>query len=273
MVNHILAKVSRNFYKLISDETLFESISFSSEVFVEYNSNHNLDEDCWFKISNFKAKTFCLDILKSDFDSKLYEELSKDQFGNIKFILSIQDENYFFQKVTPSLFIKKKFLCFGEVAQLEESSNILVINNVPDAIYFKTEDVLIFKKLSSISSIFKGIDVLYKEATKAEVVDFLNNDFISLNNFGEEKVSKLNRRRIAMAIDTLKDLDEDKKMAIRSYINKYCSDTLNYNDSEGKFIISSDEQLKSLLYGIDERFYTTEINDEKRLANSVIKLG
>lgn len=38
--------------------------------------------------------------------------------------------------------------------------------------YFKSEDVLIFKNLPLISSIFKGIDELYKEATKEEVSDF-----------------------------------------------------------------------------------------------------
>lgn len=210
-MNHILVKVSRDFYKLISDKTLFESENFSSAAYIEYDPNHNLDEDCWFKISDFKDTDFCLDILKSDFDSKLYGELSKSQFGDIKLILSIQDGNYFFQKITPSLFIKKKFLCFGETAKLEDNSNILVVNNLPDAIYFKDEDVLIFKKLSSISSIFKGIDVLYKEATKEDVSNFLNNDFIFLDNFGEEKVSKLNRRRIAMAIDVLGDLNEEKK--------------------------------------------------------------
>ena len=39
-----------------------------------------------------------------------------------------------------------------------------------------------------------------------------------------------------------------------------------------KFEISSEQNLKMLLYGIEQRFYTTLIGDEKRLANSVISL-
>lgn len=273
-MNHILAKVSRKFYKLISDKELFENITFSSGSYVEYDPNHNLDEECWFKISNFSTKDYCLDILKSDFDSKEYQELSKTQFDKIKLILSIQNGIFYFQKVTPSLLIKKKkLLCFGEAAKLEENTGILVINSLPDAVYFKNEDVLIFKSLPLISSIFNGIDELYKEATKEEVSDFLNNEFIDLENFAEENVSKPNRRRIAMAMDVLKGLEENQKIEIISYINKYCSDKLYYDSVKQKFTISSDEQLKNLLYGIDQRFYTTEINNEKRLANSIIKLG
>ena len=34
----------------------------------------------------------------------------------------------------------------------------------------------------------------------------------------------------------------------------------------------SEKELKELIYGIEQRYYTTEIGNEKRLANSVIKL-
>ena len=38
------------------------------------------------------------------------------------------------------------------------------------------------------------------------------------------------------------------------------------------FDIGSEKELKELIYGIEQRYYTTEIGNEKRLANSVIKL-
>ena len=44
--------------------------------------------------------------------------------------------------------------------------------------------------------------------------------------------------------------------------------TLNYL-STNEF---SEKELKELIYGIEQRYYTTEIGNEKRLANSVIKL-
>jgi len=39
-------------------------------------------------------------------------------------------------------------------------------------VYIKNQDTLMFKNLATISSIFKGIDELYKEATKEEVSEF-----------------------------------------------------------------------------------------------------
>lgn len=37
-------------------------------------------------------------------------------------------------------------------------------------------------------------------------------------------------------------------------------------------MITSEESLKLLLYGIEERFYTTAIGHKKRIANSVVAL-
>ncbi|MFW9285808.1 ATP F0F1 synthase synthase [Glaesserella parasuis] len=272
-MNHILAKISKKFYKLISDETLFNDMDFNDRLYVEYDPDHNLDEECWFKIAHFSQKDFCLEILKNEFDSKEYNEIPKEQFNNIKFILSIQNSNYLFQKITPSLFIQKKYISFGECAKLVNDTKILTVNSQPDAIYFKDKDVLIFKNIATISSIFKGIDVLYREATNEDVKSFLENDFIKLNNnFSIENVSKPNRKRIAMALDSLSKFSEDEKNQIVDYIKEYCSNTLIFDNTSGAFEISTDEQLKTLLYGIEQRYYTTSINNEKRLANSIVKL-
>jgi len=40
--------------------------------------------------------------------------------------------------------------------------------------------------------------------------------------------------------------------------------------SENSFEVGSENELKMLLYGIEQRFYTTPVGGEKRLANSVI---
>lgn len=272
-MNHILAKTGRKFYKLISDEKLFSDIEFNGGLYVDYDSDHNLDEDHWFKIEEFSTKDFCLDILKLDFDSKEFDELDQSRFDKIKVILSVQSDNYYFQKTTSSLFIKKKFIFLGDCAKLEKNSKLLLINSNPDAVYFKKEDVLIFRDLAVISNIFKGIDILYKEATDSEVKEFFENDFVIMkDDFTIDKISKPNRRRITKALDILRNLDDSKKESMISYINSYCSDKLVFNTDKNYFEISTDEQLKNFLYGIDQRFYTTAVNEEKRLANSVIKI-
>lgn len=273
-MDHVLAKVKglrkKPFFKMISGHTLFEAVNIDVPTCVPYNPDHNLDEDSWFKIEQFRQRTFCIDLLKGDFDSKDYDDLKKEQFTKLSYLFSAQGDDFYFQKITPSLFIRRKTVVFGEVAEVEENESRLVINSVPDAIYLSGSDTLIFRNLATISSIFKGIDELYKEATKEEVGQFLDESFIELTNgYNVNKVSKPNRKRVSLAMATLATMSSDDKSAMLNYIDGYCKQKLNFDQENNKFKISADDELKLLLYGIEQRFYTTPFGQEKRLANSV----
>ncbi|PQJ68228.1 ATP F0F1 synthase synthase [Photobacterium angustum] len=273
-MDSVLTKVKgrskKNVFKLLSDETLFEELLVTDDACVEYTPDHNLDEDSWFKIDNFSQQPYCLDILKVDFDSKDYDDLPKAKFKDIAQLYAIQGNNFYFQKITPSLFVTKKMIAFGEAAELESTEKRLVVNQVADAVYYKAQDKLVFKSLATISSIFKGIDELYKEATKEEVEKFLEEDFIELSDgYDTSKVSKPNRKRIALAMDTLAALPVEERDQMYSYIHSYCEQKLTFDKENSKFEINSDDELKYLLYGIEQRFYTTPLGHEKRLANSV----
>lgn len=272
-MDHIFARVKnlrkKPFFKLISDHTLYEGVTVNVASRVAYSPDHNLDEDSWFKIEGFKECDFCLDILKTDFDTKDYDDLKKDKFSEIAYLFSIQGDDFYFQKIHPSLFIKRKLIAFGEVAEIEQPENRLIIKPLPDAIYLKDSDTLVFRDLAGIASIFKGIDVLFKEATKEEVTNFLAESFIKLENYGVDDVSKPNRKRIGLAMATLSRMTPEDRDLLIPYISDYCKSTLNYDAASGKFAISKDDDLKQLVYGIEQRFYTTLISKEKRLANSV----
>lgn len=273
-MDHVLAKVTGEiktpFFKLVSDQTLYKTININVDDFVLYSPDHNLDEDSWFKVENFKKQPFCIDMLKKNFDSKNYADLTKSQFSKIAYLFSVQGKDFYFQKITPSLFLRRKMLVFGETATVEKSENRLVVNALPDAVYFKDLDTLVFKNLATIASIFPGIDNLYKEATQAEVVKFLNEPYITLDNdYAADKVSKPNRKRIALAMATLATMSDKHKAGISNYINQYCEKKLTFNKKDKKFKISTDNELKLLLFGIEERFYTTPFGKEKRLSNSV----
>lgn len=273
-MDNVFAKIKRNrkkpYFKILSNHTLFKTVMVDIGFCPLYSPDHNLDEDAWFKIEGFSKKDFCVDFLKTDFDSKDYEELKKPQFFDISYIFSVQDDDFYFQKVTPSLYINKKTIAFGDVAIVEENKNSLLVNTYPDAIYLKNLDALIFRNLSTISSIFKGIDQLFKEATNDEVDKFLSESFISLaGNYGTNLVSKPNRKRIALALDTLTKMSAQDRTDMMVYINDYCQHTLKFHAASNKFVISKDDELKFLLYGVEQRFYTTRFGNEKRLANSI----
>lgn len=273
-MDHVFARIKalrkKPFFKLISDYTLFENIEVDTDFCIAYSPDHNLDEDSWFKVDSFSQKPFCIDILKEELDSKDWDDLEKAQFSKISYIFSLQGNDLYFQKISPGLFIRKKTICFGEVAQIEENEGRIVINSQPDAIYIKNSDTLIFRNLATISGIFKGIDTLFKEATNEEVKDFLGESFISLaGSYGIDSVSKPNRKRIALAMTTLAGMSEQDRANMLSYINDYCQEKLILDTDTEKFSISKDNELKLLLYGVEQRFYTTPFGKEKRLANSV----
>jgi hypothetical protein len=274
----VLAKIKglrkKPFFKLLSDQVLFESVTIDLNYCIPYDPDHNLDEDAWFKIENFKQQSFCINFLKSEFDSKDWDDLQRAQFSKISYLISIQEDNFYFQKVNPALFINRKTLYFGEVAEIEKNENRLVINDRPDAIYLKKSDILIFRNLAAIASIFQGIDVLFKEATQAEVTQFLGESFLTLNNgYKESLVSKPNRKRVSLAMATLEKMSAQDRAGMLSYINAYCKEHLKLDEKTKKFQISKDGELKLLLYGIEQRFYTTPFGKEKRLANSVQAMG
>lgn len=273
-MDHVLAKIKRatkkQYFKLLSDHTLYKNIDINVANCIPYSADHNLDEDSWFKVENFSKQNFCIELLKKKFDSKDYSDLKKDQFPKIAYIFSVQSENYYFQKITSSLFIKRKTIAFGEAVAIEENNNRLIINDQPDAIYLNKLDTLIFRNLATISGIFKGIDELYREATQQETKTFLDSPFIELkNDYEADHVSKPNRKRIALAMDALLAMSPQDKVEILSYIDEYCGKKLKFNKTTQQFEISTDDELKILLYGVGQRFYTTLFGKERRLANSV----
>jgi hypothetical protein len=184
-------------------------------------------------------------------------------------LCSYQTGVYFFQKISNKQLIRKKYFTLSDEPTLYENAPIIVINDYADAIYVKNEDTLYFKNLSSITTIFRGIDILYREATQEETQEFLDNDFIELaNDFSADNVKKANRKRIALAMETLQKFKPREKKQIFSYIREYCED-LQFDENAENFSISNEEDLKKLLYGIEQRYYTTRIGNEKRLANSI----
>lgn len=253
---HIKTRAKKRIFKLVSDQSLFDTVTIDLNACIPYNPDHNLDEDSWFKIEDFSQKEFCIELLKKDYDSKDYDDLTKDNFAKIAYLFAIQGNDFYFQKITPSLFVKRKTLVFGEAAEIEKSQTRLVINALPDAVYFKVADTLIFKNLATISSIFKGIDELYKEATKEEVEQFLDAQFIELgNDYNVDSVSKPNRKRIGLAMATLDAMSADDKANMLDYIDGYCGEQkLKFDKENQKFEISNDDELKLLLYGIESTF-------------------
>ena len=69
---------------------------------------------------------------------------------------------------------------------------------------------------------------------------------------------------------TLNALSDTDRKNIFAYIGDYCPEL---QADEGSFEVGTEEDMKKLLFGIEQRFYTTPVGGEKRIANSVIPLN
>lgn len=271
---------------VLSDKTVFDVIpSFVNTR--AYDDDYKLQNGEWFVVDEFSSKSYCLDILKNNFDATAYSNLSKKLYRKIAYVISVQEDEggneiYIFQNVTSSLLLsKQKFISFDpfpdiavtgftntDQASLVNNENILVLKELPDCYYVKAEDKLYFRNLSSITSIFEGINELYNEATDDEVQTLFDMEMVDLGaDFGVDKVKIPNRRKIKEALAMYNSFSDERKQKLPTYVSKYCPSL--FDEETQKFKINSEKELTELLNGMNQRYYTTEIDEEKRLANSV----
>ena len=277
-MNFVLAKIGngRKIYRKIqSDCDLYDLRYVNDDCTVEYSDESILDVGEWFCIRDFLTKKFCIDLLKNEIDSKNFLPISRSEFDSVSWIISVQERVVLFQKVTPSLHFRKKILYLGDAVKLSKGDGRIVINDIPDAVFFIDSNNFLFKNIATINSLFVGIDSLYKEATRAEVEVFLSKPFIKIDakNYNADTVSKPNRKRISLATKALENLDKSSMDELFNYIYKYGKgEGIKFEKENERFVISSDKHLKCLLLGVCERYYTTPVSGKRRLANSVIAI-
>ena len=273
IINVKLRQKEKNKYRkmLSTDEKIYGNIPDIVNSSINYTAGATLEEGEWFFVENANNQQFASSILNHSFESVDFDSLDRSDFDKIDFLFVFSGEDVFFQNISKArLVTKKSIVCFGENFEYKNNRQEIVINDSPDAIYVSSENRLYFRRLESITSIFKGIDQLYKEATDEEVNAFLKNDFIALqDNYCVSSVKTANRKRIALAKKTLDELSETDRKKIFTYIGEYCPDLKTDKDA---FKVGTEDEMKMLLFGIEQRFYTTPVGGEKRLANSVITL-
>lgn len=271
-MNYLLAKIKgqdAEFLKVMSYEReIFDMPDLSNNQV--YLPSYKLEDGEWYKLDNFLSRGYENSLIGITFNSTDYNQITKKQYSKINYLCSKQGEFFLFQKMFSPSLLNKKWFQISDAPTLEIDKPIIILNSFADAVYDINGDNLYFRNIARIKSMFRGIEELYREATQAEVDAFLKQDFISLEEtFTSNNVKTANRKRIAMAIDTLNQFTQEDKKQIFQYIRSYCEEV---PIDDGTFLVGTEEHLKKILYGIEQRYYTTPLGNEKRLANSILKL-
>jgi hypothetical protein len=272
-MNHLLAKITGQngaILKVMSDENdLFDLPDLSDTL--TYTPSYKLEDYEWYKLDNFLSRGYENDLVGTTFNSTVYNQITKQQYSKINYLCSKQGDFLLFQKMSSTRLLNKRWFEISGAPRLEINKPIIILNSYIDAAYSINDDILYFKNIATIKSMFKGIEELYREATQAEVDDFLNHNFIYLaGTFTSDKVKTSNRKRIAISIDILSKFTEDDEKQIFQYIRSYCEDVPVNGEA---FLVSTENHLKKILYGIEQKYYTTPLGNEKRLANSTLTLS
>lgn len=275
-MDYLIAKIKNEkenpYEKLWSGNKEVYKMPIDLDGAIPYEAGRELDDDEWFKIESFTKQDFCIDLLKSKFRTTDFPEANRARTSTIDFVCDYRDNVYFFQRILKTSMFVQKRITLGDNISLDEGERSVVINEVPDAIFIEGDDILYFKRLQRISAIFNGIETLYKEATREETETFVENGFIKLGNGYEvDNIKPMNRKRIAMAMETLKSLNKKQRKEVLDYTHQYYPH-LEYQSKQGVFTVNNECEMKYLLWGIEQRYYTTPITKERRVANSVSKL-
>ncbi len=250
-----------------SDDDVIVIPDFANSV--PFDPHYKPDEGQWLFIDNFSTSVYAIGSLCASVNTADFSQLTEQDALNLKFICSIQNEYRCYQRIVPSQIIRKTFLQLSGLTLISDEK-LIIINNIPDAIHNTSDDRLYFSDFSVLKTFFSGIEALYKEATREEVDAFLKNEVMQCApEFNSDLVSKPNRHRINLAIAKL---DVYTKQNVEQLIQEFPDYVKDVEVKDGCFVIKSDNDLKLAIFCIEERFYTTPVSKEKRLANSVLRI-
>ena len=259
-----------SFCKVLSDQQVYCDIP-SFEDNRPYNDEVRLLENQWFVLANFSQKEYAPSLVKDEFNAAQWSQIDRANYGRIDYTVAVQDDGnqLIFQNITSSLIYKRQnWLSLDDQPSLLNKAHLLVIHDQADAYYQRNNDCLYFQRLSSITNIFPGINELYNGATDDEVDLVLSLPILNVvPNFTKDKVKTANRRKIREALDMYNQYNNQQKEQLPLYMQKYCP-RLSFDSVSGRFDIIDEKTLTLLLNGLCQRYYTTEISQEKKVALS-----
>lgn len=235
-----------------------------------FDPHYKADDDQWLTISKFSTTAYADAGLGSVINTLDMTQLKPAQVADIRFLCVVQGPYRLYQRLPPANIIRKKFIEVSGQFSLAEDKQIIVFNTKPDAIHNVENDTLYFTDFSRLKYFFSKIEELYREATNDEVISFLNEDIINVvAPFDSGAVTKPNRRRIALVKEKISRFSKQQVEHLMQDFPNYIGDVKIEN---GAFVINNDNDLKLAIYCMEERFYTTPVSSERRLANSVLKI-
>lgn len=243
--------------------------NYNSEEFIqtEFSIHYKLEKNEIFYIKydeRVKGLIKNKDVLEiNNKNTSLFDEITSEDWKNLDFIVYVDEDMLYFQRIVGKKYLTtKKFLgmCTGTPSLKEEQEGI-EINEYSDFSFSRSEERIYFRDFLKVSKILNGMDELYREASVEETKTFLNSEFIKSEKIDIKTISVSKRKKIAQAIDKLKDMDIE---SLIEYGKKYSAEVF----LDDKVFVKDAKDIDIALKIIFEKFDTTEVTHQKREINS-----
>ena len=263
-MNHVLLKLKTECCRIPFEGTLFEGMEQVDENELKlYSPRSSLDKGQWFYLCDIKHKKYFDEILIGN-DTVRYPLFDHQKLSDCRHILDYHNDCLCVQNINGHRIFKKRFI--WNRGELTNSSDKLVINEVPDFIYDRVKDRLLFRNISAVRTLLPGIIEEYREATDDEVREFIDlMDIKLVGGYTQNDIKTRNRKLIALISSRIDNLSDSKRKELFDYVREYCP--MYVVDSN--LTVKSDKELNELLYALDERFYKTPVTGVTRKALTV----
>lgn len=270
----LLAKVSRSLKKVLCQQVIdifkpYRDFSFQNGI--AYSTTSTLDDDQWFYIDSLADKKIKNPLeICSIANSNDWVQIEPKEYSLIRFLAVIDKVNSraFYQRIPSSVLIKKPILNLLGLNDQPKITHdpIILLNELPDAVFDEKTGKLYFRDLSKLTKIFIGIDQLFKEATEEDVSNFVNSNIFSTNsNFEIKKVTTPVRKKITNVQSRYESFSPDQKLEFIANAKQYLT---HINFQNGKFLITNNEDVRDLADALDQKFHETPITKEPRRTQS-----
>lgn len=290
--NHLIAfsqkSRKKTIYKVTSSDDKFfrNQLKEQHNGIMEYDPNDRQDQSKIFFLDLSKHEGITNEIIEElkelkksdDINTTNYKAFSASDLDGLKYMATKQDQYILFQNFYKKNIIGSKVLSLKKMEVLQDG--FITLNEYAEVIYDIEDKKIYFSNIVKAKKILSGMEMIYKEAGIKKTKHFISQDHIHLlDDFDENKVNVLNKKRIQSELDKQNKIKVEKGDDYEDFyttdiseclaeIKEYYPEMLDGN----KIIIKNNKDLENYLLALDERLYTAKRSQQQRVATATRKV-
>ena len=241
---------------------------------ITFEPGRSLMDDEWYeiKIDDTQVKEMISPYLDNASNNVNNTTISGDDYEKVVAIYKTNGEQLVLTKITNGQRIESKtFIGLNGHPEINSYNKAIEFTGQVDA-YYNGQNSLYFKNYSRISSLFKGIETFYRDATVREKELFLAKSFFHIEGVDADAIGMRDSHKIAAILDDERIMLDDEHFQHRviEYAKEFRPSLVSGDGTRLK--ITNKVTLHDSLNLLGERYYKSELFGDKREAIDSTKI-